>query len=295
MGKVYQSFTDEEIKFIESNYDKMTYPELTKNLNNKFNVSKTVKSVSSKVNRLGLKKQKTEYTKFTKEQLDFIRDNYKQVGHSNKFAQLFNERFNTKRTSAQLRSRATSLGVNQGKHFSEEQLNWLEENSSKYYRDELTKQFNKKFGENRSVECISSTCTRKNRQWLAKPKDRRTYLPQARYDHEIYLDNRKLPRIRLTDEEAKQVGEEHKYAYLSQYIYCKNTGHFPNKDEKLVYLDGNNKNCEFSNLLLTDIRVNARFRLYGWNDIDNIRLKKLAVQQCEFEQIIIDVKKGNNE
>ena len=57
------------------------------------------------------------------------------------------------------------------KPYTEEQLQWLKDNYAKYRgAPELSKQFNKKFNETRTVIAIKSVTTNKNKLGLIKPK-----------------------------------------------------------------------------------------------------------------------------
>jgi len=57
-------WTDEEVKFLVENYDKMSNAELAEELTKKFGRERTESSVIQKAHRLGLRKSKSYFRKF---------------------------------------------------------------------------------------------------------------------------------------------------------------------------------------------------------------------------------------
>lgn len=107
MGKVYNSYTTEQLNWLKENHKKYGFKELTKKFNEYFNENRTIAGIKHQVEDkkyMGLKSEKL----FTKEEEDFIKK-YAPETSRKEFYEMFCNNFGNKRTFNSLNKKAKSL------------------------------------------------------------------------------------------------------------------------------------------------------------------------------------------
>lgn len=93
-----EKFSSEQVKWLEDNFDKYTYRDLTYKFNEQFKTKRTIPSIKSKCYRIGLFRYKgtarAEFHNYTKEQNEWILSNCCEMTHSQLVSE-FNKKFGT--------------------------------------------------------------------------------------------------------------------------------------------------------------------------------------------------------
>lgn len=263
---------------------------------------------------------------FSKEQVEFIKNNFDKYSYS-ELAEKFNEKFNENRTEASLNSKARRLGLRKNPdqiRYTKEQEDWLRENASKYWRKDLVKEFNNKFGTQLTYEALNEKCFRmrargktlndwhkENDSWQkglhgeeykahfteesykrlidninkVRPQNKPHQIIQ-RKDHGIYK-----PYIVLDEEDKKTHKNVAGIIPLARYVYEQKIGRKLKSNEYIFHLDGDVNNCDIDNLQLVNFNVACMLFSRGWSNIPNKHVMRVAIKECEFEQTIRKVSK----
>lgn len=163
--------------------------------------------------------------------------------------------------------------------FSDAELRFIKEFYPSHSTTETTFECNKKFGKNRSYDTIR---TKAHRLGLKKDSARKkevghTNNKRAREVGEIWADSQGYLHIvtkTLTGMTKWKNGELlHRYVWESAY------GKIPN-DKYLIFLDGNKKNCDLSNLALIPKSYIALLNKYNLRS-SNPYITRTSIRWCD--------------
>jgi len=131
--------------------------------------------------------------------------------------------------------------------FSQEQEEWLKDNYPNLGPARATPLFNEIFGTNRSYDSIRTHCQRKGLRCSKDVISRRGRENAKKYLDigTVIEDSQGYLHIKIGDKKKKHQN----YELLHRHIWEKVNGKVPD-DSYLIFLDGNRKNCDLSNLCL---------------------------------------------
>ncbi|MDR2457533.1 MAG: hypothetical protein LBD41_03530 [Clostridiales Family XIII bacterium] len=179
-------YTEEEIKFLQDNRN-LDRRELTRLFNKKFNQNRSVGTIYVLLHLRGLNRKTN---RCTKEQSDFLRDNFEL--NRVELTRLFNKKFKQNKSVTSIMNWLHTHGLVKRNclPFTDEQIDFLRDNHE-LNRIKLTQLFNKKFRQNRSLGSIRWCLT--TRGFIIRKIKRYT-------DKQIDFlrDNIELSRVELT-------------------------------------------------------------------------------------------------
>lgn len=196
--------------------------------------------------------------------------------------------------------------------YTQEQKEFLRENSSKFSRQELTALFNEKFGLNKSRDQIHSAC--KRYKFRANTDGRftkergfawRRGLTKEEQEEHISKESWKRMTDSLADHREKyEVGDiynmkcggvrrkyivvstdysldlKHRIYPYNRYVWEKENGKLPD-GYRLIHLDGDPQNCNIDNLLAVSDAENLRLNNDNWNNKGEITKTGVAIYRLE--------------
>ena len=179
--------------------------------------------------------------------------------------------------------------------YSKEEDQWLIENINKYSYSELTKLYNLKF--DRNIKDISDHCIKKlkihrdnNDGCFSKGNNNViTTLPigtERFYNGSIYVKIK--DDINNYNSLAKKYGKskvlskrnDPNWMRKDYIVWTKYGNQFPNKDQMLIHLDKDPKNCSIENLYLTSRKINFMLSKNKWHSEDP-EITLTAIKWCE--------------
>ena len=179
--------------------------------------------------------------------------------------------------------------------YSKEEDQWLAENINKYSYSELTRLYNLKF--NRNIKDISDHCIKKlkihrdkNDGCFSKGNNNAiTKLPigtERFYNGSIFVKIK--DNMNNYNSLAKKYGKSKVLSKINDpnwirkdyIIWINNGNELPNKDQMLIHLDKNPKNCSIENLYLTSRKINFMLSKNKWHSEDP-KITLTAIKWCE--------------
>lgn len=208
--------------------------------------------------------------------------------------------------------------------YSEEENEWLIDNRPIYTIKALTKEFNKMFNKNRTVNAIGMQCERlgvysnlslKHRKgykaWNSgiSKEERRTHFTEETWNNSVFQPGIAVnKKYHVGDEVIKFNGKRNKpYIYIKisenpttptykqwvakhRYIWEQANGPIP-KGYSIMFLDGDYTNCDLDNLICVPNGYLAAMNSRHWVT-DDPELNKLKVKYCELTSLI-NAKRNN--
>ena len=257
-------YTSEEIEFIKTNYDTMSYRTLADKLNELFHHNRTEKAVSSYTTKiLGLYKSKTllshsrnvyDYKLLTKDELNYIENNYKKYPIPELVKKL-NKKFGNNRPPTTIYAVCRRNGYKYPKHYkfyTKKEQEWIRTNIQTMDSKTLTDTFNKLFHHNKRWDAIKSYCNRIlginfNKEITRKTAGKNRQLPIGT---EV-LSKDHYVKVKIAD---TYKGESKNWKLKHYLIWEKHYGPIP-KGTNVIFLDGNNRNFDINNLALCDTKT----------------------------------------
>lgn len=181
--------------------------------------------------------------RYTEEQLNFLKENQNHFTLK-KLTEMFNEKFNEKRTCSALQSQYLRLGVKKDRTRTEEQKKWLIENYDKYdtYEDILNA-FNDVFGNIYSnVNSLQSYCCKQLK--IKKINNHLWGVNIPPYNEKEKYNVGDI--VKRADGYFIKLNKYNFYEY-GRYLYEKKYGKVPSEDF-IIHLDGNKFNNDLENL-----------------------------------------------
>lgn len=251
---------------------------------------------------------------YTREQENWIINKCGGI-HYSELAELFNKTFGTQVTGSAMKCKCHKLGLVSGFQYTEKQLDWLKENAGKYSRKELTELFNQTFNENRTEQAIKRVCVKHgflasstgrfqkgNKPWTANIS-REEYLTHFSDDsRQKQLDclEKGRRKYKLGDTVIRKI-DGIPYAYIlideggrsawrrrlypkGRYVWEQHNGKMP-ENSVIIFLDGNQLNCNIENLMCIHNQDKIQFTTNGWWQSDK-EVKIAGVKFCELTRIL---------
>lgn len=261
--------------------------------------------------------------KYSKKMALFIADNYPGM-NSGAFVEMFNNEFGTKYSLRSLTCKANSLGIYKKDEcrwgrYTNDMLTFLKERFSKCTTNELTSEFNKHFGTNKTTNQIIIACNnhgvlRREIKYTSEminflqshapefPRSNLTKMFNKRFGTNVsmkkiqdlctrYTIPREVFKNEYTDINTLRVYiryEKGKWKPKKDYIYEKHFGKI-GKDESVIFIDGNYKNFDPENLLKLSSKEVHTMITYGFinknaqTTLVGLSLVRLKIKADELE------------
>ena len=263
-------YTQEMVDFIFKVKKNYNWRETTKIFNEKFNQNKGQDVLCKTFGKLfrihsgdSSKIKCNELSNSRPENEDkWLIENYNKYSRT-KLCEAYNKKFNKNLNYRSLENycgKLIKLGLIERKNkpvdrfkFTDEMVNWVLENKSKYLCKDFVKQFNKKFNCNTSYSGIKKNLlSRKIRtSWMgirskmdSSNKHKYKIGDVFLYHNNNWIKVNNLPNNRITDSGQKN------YKRYSNYVYEKHYNIKIPKDKFIIHLDGNPLNDNIKNLML---------------------------------------------
>lgn len=249
----------------------------------------------------------------TPEQEQFIRERFDSMSVES-LRRLFNEHFGTNWKSTGFNYHTHKLGLRKcelHKYTEKEEL-FLEKFSSLLTREQLTKAFNKEFNTKISVDAIAMRCWQKGLKPFDDGKFKKGGVPWAKckggkdeyFSKLIKGPNSGSFKKGNIPPSLKPVGTE---SYSKKYgikvktesgwklkhilVWEENFGSVE-KNEVVIFADGNKSNFDPSNLRKVSNRTFVRLHSNGWLDCGNPILLDTAISYCELANLLKEPRKS---
>ena len=257
-------YTDEQKQFIRDNCGKMTAKELTGLFNSTFNENRTKKGIQYIVLDMGLNciPSKKHYTVFTEEQQDFMRRCATTMSRR-ELADLFYETFGIEISFNTIRmwcSRQKLLSPNgDGRYTSETSPRWQAGLSKEEFRSHYSDE---------SFDAMTSTI---RKMWI-----------QHHVGDEVIRCG--VPYIVVNDDFGN--GFDARLEPKTRFVWKQHHGDISD-DCIIINLDGDQMNCDISNLRCMPVKYRAMFRHNGWWKSPSA-VKDAALTWCELYYALKD-------
>ena len=228
---------------------------------------------------------------YTAEQLAWIKDNYTSYPTGQQLTDAFNAMFGCNRKMCAIRQAATRLcGLkrNERNLYTPEEDAWLTENYPLYNSDVLSKMFVEKFGHKTSARGLISHCNSilnitSGRQFYEKGCVPTNALPvgSERKTSKGYI------MVKLNDIKSCRGDSEtyHKnWEFKHILVWEEHHGKIP-QNHTIVFLDGNNSNCDINNLRCVPKKIAVVMARNKWFTGD-AELTDTAIKWCELHYAI---------
>lgn len=268
-------YTEKMELFIVKNYQTVPNEEFTDLFNKKFGTSFSVDSIRKKSRKLNAHKKFS----YTDDMYAFLKENSFGVTRK-ELVNKFNRCFGTSKTLTQILSVCHKRGyLNTVKtRYTQEMIEFLDDNAYGISRGELTKKFNDRFGTCLAMKTIRSMCNKCG-------------IHRGFIKYDIGDECTILGEKYIKDQNNKMILKK-KYVYEQNYERIKN-------DEEIIFVDGNHNNFHRENL----IKVKRKERLillgYGFLNKDTrttllgLSLVRLKIKADEIETKLKPKKQEN--
>ena len=275
------SFTEEQNEWLAKNclnYD--NYRDFCNVFNEKFNANKKRDSFMVYCLRKNFLVEDTSY--WSEEQEDFIRENY-ELYTANKLTELLNEKFGIQKNLCVVKHKITKLNCcSKVRYYTEEEKEWILNNLSNYKTfDGLYNAFNEKFNLNISEHKFRNLIYTRMKLTLAeegyKRSDYHEIGTEKTYDGVVY--------IKVRDDLRHKAN----YQIKSRYMYEQYHNVKLDKEQFVVFLDGDNTNFDKDNLFLVSHNGYATMPP-EWRKCGNPKLKRIMFLQSEAKCLVKQMK-----
>lgn len=274
------SFTEEQNKWLANNclnYD--NYKDFCNAFNEKFNANKKRDSFMIYCLRKKFLVEDTSY--WSEEQEDFIRENY-ELYTVKELVELFNEKFRSKKTLNMVKHKITELNCcSKVRYYTNEEKEWILNNLNNYSLiEDIYNAFKEKFNLDISLRSFRFLTSKMNILFTEEGYKRSNALKigtEKIYEGVIY--------IKVRDDLVHKAN----YQIKSRYMYEQYHNVKLEKNQFVVFLDGDNTNFDKDNLFLVSHNGYATMP-HEWRDCDNPKLKKIMLLQSEAKCLIKQAK-----
>lgn len=228
---------------------------------------------------------------FSKKQVQWLIDNYSAFEYVRILTEVYNATFGESRTVDTIKHKCRSLGLSKGRNYTEEMDKWLIDNIDRYSRKELVKEFNEKFGQNRTEECLKVHCNRELNIYFRTNEERytetRSKVQQMPIGTEVirngYVWVKVSDDVHKADEKAGYVNWKPKHLL----VWENHHGKLP-EGKMVIFLNQNKEDCSIENLYAVDKRINAVMVKNKWYTFSREHTMT-AIKWCELHFVL----KGN--
>ncbi len=252
-------YTEEHLAFLREGFKEMRIQELTEAFNKKFELNKKRAAIHTVLTKRGYKcGRKPGWLKgersvlFTKEQVAFIKNQYKIYSHR-ELTVVFNKAFKTEIEASQIRSFVHNQGIDSGRngHFGEGHVSW-----------------------NKGSKGLTS----RNKTSFKKGTIPPNRLPL--WSERITVDG--YVEVKIDEPNPYVPGQMTRWKLKHLYLWIKENGPLP-EGHMLTFLDGDKENCEPANMLLISRKINAYLNHNGLSDLTGEH-KTTAILMAEVAQ-----------
>ena len=224
---------------------------------------------------------------FSKEQDEWLKKHHYPDVTISIFTSDYNHFWNENRSVDTMKHHCAKLGLKQERRtFTQEQDEWLLERNRKYSLKDTTLLFNKTFGTSRSEGVMKVHCNKMLKVFFLNDHNREG-LP---------IGSEKIIGeyvwVKISNENHGRGSFYSNWRQKSHIIWEQHHGCMPPNDYTIVFLDGNRKNFDISNLYAVSGRVNREMSKKNWWRT-NPELTLAAIKWCELFYVIKDIRKEN--
>lgn len=243
---------------------------------------------------------KDYFPQFNKEQIDFIIQNYPNLGNGvEEFTEIFNRKFGTNYTTNQMKSKASKLKIKRQQvkrtSFGNGKFEWLRDNYKKYETwSELSKAFNNHFGTDYKRNNIQRVCSlsfseRKpqgNIDSKGRFKKGERNLNGVHYHkigEEAIFNGFTYVKVcdDLCDKNNSNKAFNKNWKLKQRYVWEKAHNDVVKKGEVVIFLDGDRNNFDIDNLLKVNRAELVRINQYGVAGNKELTLTLLDVYRAK--------------
>jgi hypothetical protein len=270
MGKVL--YTDEMKEWLIQNYSDLGSVKATKMFNEKFGTNKNNRALRSYcLTTLGLNvsdKAISNVNSLYEYDDKFILENRDNYSNDTEFYRAYVEHTgdNVSRSAFRYHLKVVLNLGGSPITWTDEQIQWIKKNYSKFTYTEARRAFNKKFHTDRSAGAIASKANRLGCSSRMSPADDGTVVyPKSNSDR---------ARIKI----------DGKWRKLSHYVYEQHHGRIP-KGYSIIYLDNDPNNCDISNLCAVPHRYIAILNGYNLKS-EFPEITKTGIMWCQLYDLL---------
>ncbi|MBW2644581.1 MAG: HNH endonuclease [Deltaproteobacteria bacterium] len=247
-------YSQEQLYFLCLGYKEIRLPELTQAFNEKFDLDKSEKAIKTALSsrgftcgrKPGLVKGERSVL-FTKEQVSFIKEQYKTYSR-NELTVEFNKKFKTEIRVSQIVSCVHNQGINCGRdgHFGKGHVSW-----------------------NKGTKGLTSANSGSFIKGTVPPN----WQPvgSERITKDGYVE------VKINEPNPYVKGQMTRWKLKHLYLWIKENGSLP-VGHMLTFLDGDKENCEQDNLMLISRAVNAYLNRNSYGDLaGELKLSAIAI------------------
>ena len=214
---------------------------------------------------------------YTEEQNAFLQDIKGKDTYKN-IANKFNEKFGTSITKEAIRRKiARGLYVSHVSKYTQEQEDFLREQSHIYSLAKVKAAFKEKYGMDITKQAITDRCRRVYHTAPTKAQDKadyKQYWSESQIGDEAEKDGKII--VKISDKPNTKFGN---WKYKHWHIWEQCNGQVP-KEYRVIFLDGNNRNFDINNLACVPLKYVCLLANNHWK-FENAELTKSAIEWCE--------------
>ena len=212
---------------------------------------------------------------------DWIKENISRFDSFVPMCAEHNKLFETDISSKYFRTHCSKIGLPLGRFvFSEEQEQFISKNFPVLGATETTRLFNELYGTNKSVANIKTHCYRKGIKCLEETRSQ----IQKNVTNNLLVHNEKVSarvgEVGRPSNGYDYIKTEKGWVRYNKYVWEQHFGKMP-EGHSIIFLDGNNKNFDISNLACVQNKVLTLMNHNCPVKSGNPELKKAAIKYCE--------------
>lgn len=207
-------------------------------------------------------------------------------------AEILNAKFGTGLTPNAIYNRARGrVRLYKTYHnYTEEQVEWLRQNVSKYHSKDLAHEFNKTFQADVDSMSVRNQCQLKGIKLGCSSHKGYRHYKNAPIGTE-FTNHRGEVFVKVSDEKRDRGYSGYNWKLKSHLVWEQHHGEVP-EGHGIVYLDGNRANCDISNLECVSNSIRGRIaRPFQGTSAD---VKRCAIKLKTLEKILEEVGSNDN-
>ncbi len=256
-------FTPDQVKFIQDGFASLKFADLTSELNRTFGTEFKVSQIKGFVSNNGIRSTRGTFaTKFTDEELEFLRVGYQTMGLKD-LVERFNVQFGKSRSYGSISTALCNRGITDPDRsvakplLTPEQGKFILENCTNFTNDELTEELNRLYGTSYTTTQIHRF--RHDRNIQAK---RPVPMSSNPVGHERIERGFIMVRV---ESDHPRVSHDPDNKYVPKHLLVWEQAHGPvPKGHYVIFLDENKMNCDLDNLKMVTGSEYIRLQTNGF-------------------------------
>lgn len=241
---------------------------------------------------------------FTKEEVNWIKENRNKIGNTNEVIRQFIEKFNKELSESSYYYICRRNNIKSNKYsnrfiYTKEIKDFIKENIDKYSYDQLLEILQKKYNYTNDRNALNKWC---NDNLKLYKTDKTKFLPRAEIGHEKVSQTGAI-YVKVSDIMQAKKSRNTYFNYRRKTSIMYETYHNVVVDDEthiVIQLDDNHNNFDKDNLFLISKKVYNRYLgfyngAFSENYYENVRLKKLHLMSLELEEIVKEERSQNND